>query len=194
MDDFSDMDTSIYWNQAKKYLPAKINTLFIAESPPAFKDQDKMSYFYFKNNYRGEILFATITKALFNVNYHKDPERKKELLERFRREKRCFLVDGVPYPINRDGKWRTIPAKEREAHIRKNKEVLLRLLSDLKKREHIDSKTRLILIKKTVYNALYDDLKSRYYVLNEGPIGFPRWYRDPTTVSKIRKLLGSKRL
>lgn len=40
MADFSDMDTSIYWNQARKYLPAKINILLIAESPPAFKSPD----------------------------------------------------------------------------------------------------------------------------------------------------------
>ena len=32
MIDFVKMDTSIYWNYAKKYIPTNIKTLFIAES------------------------------------------------------------------------------------------------------------------------------------------------------------------
>jgi len=179
------MDTSIYWNQAKKYLPNKINILFIAESPPAFRNPDKISYFYFENSYGSDILFATIMKALFNVNYRKNPEWKKELLERFKREKKCFLVDGVPYPINRDRKWQKVPVRMREEQIRKNEKVLLKLLGYLEKKRHIDNNTRVILIKETVHNALYDRLSNRYDVLNEDPIGFPRWYGDPTMVCRI---------
>jgi hypothetical protein len=48
MDDFSNMDTSVYWDRAKKYLPPQIDMLFIAESPPAFKDSNKKAYFYFE--------------------------------------------------------------------------------------------------------------------------------------------------
>ena len=44
MGDFSNIDTSIYWNQAKRYLPDKIDILFVAESPPAFENPDRMYY------------------------------------------------------------------------------------------------------------------------------------------------------
>ncbi len=183
------MDTSIYWDQANKYLPDKIDILFIAESPPAFRNPDKMSYIYFENNRGSDILFATIMKALFNVNYRKDPEWKKGLLERFKREKRCFLVDGVQYPINRDTKWQKVPARMRVKQVRKNEKVLLKLLGYLEKKRHIDDNTRVILIKETVFNALYYRLSNKYDVLNEGPVGFPRWHRDPIVVIKIQNIL-----
>ncbi len=148
-----------------------------------------MSYFYFENNYGGDILFATIMKALFNVNYHKDPQWKKELLERFKKEKECFLLDGVPYPINRDREWQRTPARKREEQIRKNKNTLLKLLSDMERERHIEDATRFILIKKTVHNALYDNLSRRYTVLNKDPIGFPRWHKDHLFVNKVRQIL-----
>ncbi len=190
MNDFSGMDTNIYWNQAKKYLPEEIGVLFIAESPPAFKDPNKKAYFYCENSYGGDMLFATIMKAILYVDYSKNPQRKKILLEEFKNKKKCFLVDAVRYPINRDIVWRPVPPSVREKHLLKNQEVLLELLSDMKKNQHIVDSTKFILIKKTVYDILYDTLSEKYEVLNEHPIGFPRWHRDPLVVANIRKVLG----
>jgi hypothetical protein len=134
MDDFSNMDTSVYWDRAKKYLPPQIDMLFIAESPPAFKDSNKKAYFYFENSYGGDILFATIMKAIFHVHYHKNPAWKKALLKQFQRRK-YFLIDAVPYPINRDTKWRKVPARVRIKQILKNKQSLSGLLNDLEKKK-----------------------------------------------------------
>jgi hypothetical protein len=192
MGSFSDMDTSVYWDQAKRFLPERINTLFVAESPPAFKREDAKSYFYFENTYGGDILFATMAKALFNVTYHKDPIRKKMLLHRFQKEKRCFLVDAVHYPLNRDREWNKIYSLERKEHIRGNKLAFFNFLEGLGREGHLNIGSRFILIKETVYDVLYEDLASKYHVLNRGYIGFPRYHGDQSFVDSIRELLSCK--
>ena len=65
------MDKIGYQVASLKYLPKIIKILFIAESPPAFRNEKGPSYFYFEYNPGGDVLFATIVKALFNIEYKK---------------------------------------------------------------------------------------------------------------------------
>ena len=59
---------------------------------PAYKNKDDMSYFYFENNLSSEILFSTIIKAIYDIDYKKKTHNKAELLESFKRGSVNILV------------------------------------------------------------------------------------------------------
>jgi len=189
--DFSNMDTGIYWNEARKYMPSQIKVLFIGESPPAFRNQPRMAYFYFKES-AGDLLFASMMKAVFDVDYKKNPFIKESLLKRFAEEKRCFLIDAVPFPINRDANGNKVKDNKREKIIETQKRKLQEMLYDLEKIGKVNAETGIVLLKETVHNALYDDLNERYKILNPDYIGFPRWHGDQLFIEKIRQTLGCR--
>lgn len=178
-----------YEKARNKYNPNKINkpikVLFIAESPPSFRGESKRSYFYFKDNPGSDILFATLVKARYNNNYRKNEEDKEKLLNKLR-DDGFFLMDAVEYPINRDNKWRRVSERDREKVIRNEIPNLLNRLKNM----NIDTKTKIILIKNSVYRILYSVLKEHSHsVINTHEIGFPRYYRDRKVVREIRKAL-----
>ena len=63
MSNFSNMDVSIYANASPPF-PEKIKALFILESPPAFKGNLPIWYFYFKDAPGLEVLFSTVMGAV----------------------------------------------------------------------------------------------------------------------------------
>jgi hypothetical protein len=183
----------VYENAAEKYKPKKIRVLFIAESPPFFKEEKKRAYFYFEDNPGKDVLFATLVKAIYDFDYRKNTEEKKKLLTQFK-EDGFFLIDAVEYPINRDKNWRMLRNKEREVIIKEEFPNLLNKLDKFKKDELIDSETRIILIKKIVFNALFPVLKqSEYNVINRGKIDFPKYFRDRDVIREIGYLLSKFR-
>jgi hypothetical protein len=180
---------NIYFKASKKYRPNKIKVLFIAESPPAYKDKSKMSYFYFENNPGGDILFATLIKAIYGENYRKNENLKRDLLERLKKNG-YFLKDAVTKPINTDKKGRKRTDKERETIIEEERNKLLKELKIMFKRGFITSDTKLILIKETVYNKLREFLDSKgFNVINRKYIGFPRYYGDRDIVKETQYLI-----
>jgi len=74
--DFSDMDTTVYRDASQKYLPHSIQFLFVPESPPAFRDEQKMTFFYFANS-RSDLFFSNMMRAIFHVDYKKSPKKKR---------------------------------------------------------------------------------------------------------------------
>jgi len=175
---------NLYRKASEKYRPEKIKVLFIAESPPFFESEDKRSYFYFENNPGKDMLFATLMKACYGIDYTKNKGNKIKLLKRLM-DDGIFLIDSVKYPINRDERQET-SNKKREEIIQNEIPNLLNELNKL----HIGSETKIILIKETVFNSLYSMLKQRgYNVLNKDKIGFPRYHKDKDVVKEIRNLL-----
>jgi hypothetical protein len=181
-------NTQKYELAAKKYMPEQIRVLFIAESPPAFKTEEKRSYFYFENNPGGDVLFATIVKAKYGKDYYKNAEDKKRLLNKLKKDG-IFLMDAVSFPINRDENWAKRSNKEREKIIKKQIPNLLKELDKLKLRKKITSNTKIILIKETTYNTIRSVLYEKgYKVLNKKHIGFPSYHGDRNFIAKIKKL------
>ncbi len=79
--------------------------------------------------------------------------------------------------------------KKREEIIRDKIPELLEELEGL-----INHETKIILIKKSVFNVLCSALnKEKYNVLNETKIAFPYYYSPPDVVNEIRRLLGIHR-
>ena len=172
------LDLSIYKEAAEKFLPEKIKVLFIAESPPA-----NGSFFYFKFS-KKEILLSTITTALLGdgKGYTKN-DSKIEFLK-ILKDKGYFLIDAVDYPINTTGD------RSRELIIQKEIESLTDKLKELESRNKIDNHTKIILIKKSVFNVLNNTLKQKgYNVLNNAKVDFPKYYNDRDTIREIRNLL-----
>ncbi len=179
-----DTEIKIYKKASEKYMPGKINVLFIAESPPTPYSNGVRSYIYF-DTAKQEILLTTLTTAVFgDGNCFTKDDIKSDFLKRLRDEG-YFLIDAVEYPIN------NIQGKNREPVIREEAENLLVRLNELKLRNNIDSSTKIILIKISVFNTLQELLKENgYNVLNDGKIDFPKYYNDRDVISDIRKLLG----
>ena len=179
----NNIDLSIYRKQAEKYLPEKIKVLFIAESPPAQDKYNRKSYIYF-DTAKQEILLTTLTTAIFgNGNgFTKDCD-KRIFLKRLKAGG-YFLIDAIEYPINK------VRGKDRESIIREESKNFLKRLNTLEKRNKIDSATKLILIKVSVYNALCSLLKEYgYNILNKDKIDFPKYYNDRGVIAGIRRLL-----
>ena len=175
---------------ATRYRPDEIRILFIAESPPAFKDEQKKSYFYFAPNPGNDILFGTIVEALYQADYRKASGRKTELLQRLR-DDGYWLMDAVETPINRIA-GRVVKPKERAEFIRQNLPDLLDRLAALKQEGAISDSTGIILIKKIVFETLAEDLQSAgYRVLHSQKIDFPKYHRDRDTIAGIRGALAA---
>ena len=184
------MDKIGYQTAALKYRPIIIKTLFIAESPPAFRPERGPSYFYFVNNPGGDVLFAAIVKALFDLEYKKNPNKKRKLLKNLRDEKCSFLLDVCKQPINRDNNFIKRSEKERKLFILKGIHRLNEELQDLKKKGILHPQVKIILIKKNIYSLLFVPLKEAgFNVLNKGKIDFPKYHGDRDTVREIRKVL-----
>ena len=172
------MDVEIYRQEAEKYKPerGRIKILFIAESPPPFKKGEKPRYFYFKENKGPDLLFSSIIKAVYDIDYRKSPEFKAEFLDRLR-DDGYFLIDACEYPLGKKD--------DRNEHIKKNLPDLLNRMRELR-----DDSMKIVLIKNSVFEILNEPLrKSGFNVLNKGSIGFPRYYNDRQTVSQIRYLI-----
>lgn len=184
------VNEDIYSKAALKYKPEAISVLFIAESPPAFKSQEKMSYFYFEENPGADILFATLIKAIYSEDYRKSPVVKRDFLKRLKVDG-YFLIDAVPNPINKDRNGNRVPDKTRKNEIIHQSQTLLCKLKHMWENGIITPDTKVILIKATVHDALAGLLRqNRFNIMNQQSIGFPRYYRDKDVVSQIETMLG----
>jgi|GEM_PF-3566690 len=57
----------------------------------------------------------------------------------------------------------------------------------------IDKNTKLILIKKTVYDCLYEELLKRgFNVANTKPINFPAYYNDRCVLDDLRDIIDNQ--
>jgi hypothetical protein len=148
-----------YEQAAKKYLPNRTRTLFVAEAPPSSIDR----YFYFENVRTGDSLWAELMKSCFGTEFGEtkgERERKEYWLRRFQ-DRGYRLIDSVKTPISRDKSDRV-----RLSLIRSASGELIREIDTIKPE-------RIVLIKATVYEALFQELAPRFNVVNKGPLPFP---------------------
>jgi len=185
-------DIDDYRNAAEMYRPDSIRVLFVAESPPAFSDEARRSYFFFVPNPGRDILFATLVKAVLDEDYRKGDGNKGDLLCRFQSEG-YWLMDAVEYPINRAG-GRRMSDSERAPVIRANVPRFLARLDRLRNDGVLLPSAGIILIKKLVFEVLRDPLAAAgHRVLHSRKIDFPKYYRDSDTIRGIREALEALR-
>ena len=159
-------DIMKYEKAAEGYIPKKIKYLFIAESPPhkPIKSGD-MKYFYFDKITVGDALLKNTIESIFSKKYDSS---KKGFWLRELRDKGFFLIDAVDYPIDQfKGDM-----KKRNRHIRLNFNTLIEKLKKL----GIDRNTKIVLIKKNIFEILGEKLKEEgFNVLNAKLLPFPDW-------------------
>lgn len=169
----------VYKEAAEKYKPQNIKYLFIAESPPFIKPDQKPRYFYFEE-YRGkDFLFKGITEVLFPKEYQnfRESGNKKELLTKLK-ENGFFLIDACNYPINQH--------KDRDAFINQDYPKLVQKIKLL-----ANSKTQIILIKRNIYDLLNDPLREEgLTVANTEHLDFPSCGNQLKFKNKFKKLMG----
>jgi hypothetical protein len=183
---FRNIETKIYKQHQHNYLPTKIKYLFVAESPPAFEGESPKAYFYFPEVPKADILFYTLIKAIYDLDFIKYVDSRTEILKRFQSDG-YYLVDAVPYPINKTKVWEDVPNSKRQEIILANKNLFEASIKELISSNKIDSTTQTILIKETVYNVYFESKLLR--VINDDVIKFPRYIKDRSTIEKIQKLI-----
>lgn len=173
----------------RQYRPEKtIEFLLIAEAPPG----DPERFFYFSDVQTGDSLFLQTMKVLYpgeckKYKHAKDIRRDKDcFLKRFQKDG-FYLIDAVDEPFGKG----LSPHKK----VTKIRELVPALLKKIEKITGFkDGMTKIILVSHTVYDACFDELRTRFglSVSNYGPIPFPGsgWQRDFN--EKMRILLRSK--
>ena len=172
------MSIELYEKAAKKFKPDKIKILFIAESPPFKKEGEEPRYFYFENVKGKDFLFRSIMEVLFPDEYEnfKINSNKILLLNKFK-EIGFFLIDACDYPINQHN--------NRNSFINNDFSKLIQKIETL-----IDKGTKIILIKKNIFELLFDRLKSRgFQVINIEHLDFPSCGNQLKFKEKLKWLL-----
>ena len=172
------MSIELYEKAANKFKPYKIKILFIAESPPFKKDGEKLRYFYFENVKGKDFLFRSIMGVLFPNEYeHFKIEGNKILLLNKFKECGFFLIDACDYPINQH--------KDRDYFINNDFPKLIKKIETL-----IDEDTKIILIKKNIFDLLFNRLKSKgFNVINVEHLDFPSCGNQLKFKEKLKRLL-----
>lgn len=148
-----------YVEHAEKYKPlGRTRILFIAEAPPNSLDR----YFYFENVQTNDWLFINLMKALYQDKWRSPREERKiknEWLKRFQKSG-LFLVDAVSTPISGSPRKRVCKISEH------SQDLIIKI-------QAINPEC-IVLIKATVYEALFDNLKRLGLpVTNEESVPFP---------------------
>lgn len=149
----------------KQYLPNKIKVLFIAEAKPDADDR----FFYDTQVSARDYLYLNLMRALYddakNAEVKDLRKQKEKFLERFKKDG-YYLVDAVD---EIDSKMKS-PQRTRAIKSNANKKIVeVRELLD----KHGDQNTKVVLIKATVFDGLYNLMKSEFNIVNDFKIYFP---------------------
>lgn len=163
-----------YEKAAENYRPDMIKYLLIAESPPyTLTKNEEMRYFYFDKITNGDTLLRNTIESIFSEKY--DNSKKGFWLKKLENEG-FFLIDAVEYPIDQFKK----DTKKRNRHVRNNFNNLIEKIEKLKEERFIDKDTKIILIKKNIFEILGEKLKEKgFNVLNDKLLPFPSKYENP---------------
>lgn len=163
----------------KSYLPNKIKVLFIAEAKPDADDR----FFYYDKVKTHDYLYLHLMYALYDktkddVQYLRD--HKAEFLNRFK-EDGYYLVDAV------DEIRSNPPSSKRTRIIRAN---AVNKISEIREllAKHGDQNTKIVLVKATVFDALYDLMKEDFNIVNDFKIYFPSTGNEADFLKQMSKV------
>lgn len=150
-----------------RFKPVELEFLFVAEAPPV----DDTRYFYFEDVPTQDGLFVELMKVLYGGSFDsyvgaRTPEEKRQWLTRFQADG-CWLLDAYDDPMT--GAPSGGPTRVNWLGDRSD---LPKRLHDLSVDGYISKDTPIILIKVTVYDALFQQLTNHYNVIDKR-IPFP---------------------
>ncbi len=149
------------------FKPSVLDTLFVAEAPPS----DDRRYFYFEDVVTQDGLFIELMKFFYGDAFEsyvgaRTPEKKYQWLARFQADG-LWLLDAYDEPMI--GAPSSGP---RRASWLEDRSDLSERLHNLSRDGYISNDTPIILIKVTVYDALFQELTNHYNVIDKR-IPFP---------------------
>lgn len=163
----------------ENYLPNKIKVLFVAEAKPDANDR----FFYYDKVKTHDHLYLYLMYALYektNDDRQYLRDHKADFLSRFM-DDGYYLVDAVDeIKSNTSSPKRTMIIRENAANkIPEIRELLA---------EHGDQNTKIVLIKTTVFDALYDLMKDDFNIINDFKIYFPSNGRETDFLKQMNKV------
>jgi hypothetical protein len=208
---FGNINTEPYKIDAERFLPDKIDVLFIFESPPfpppinSFNVGKNLSwsYFYRHESKGSDFLRNKISDTLFNEKM----SNAKAFLKKFA-DKGYFLISAVNYPINKITEDKgfvkitskgVVDSKERQKIIYSESSELVKTIEYWIQKSCLSKieKVNMLIIKVPVFNGLMNfnnpfkkkEEEGVYKVLNNYPIPFPMPPFDAVFKREVRKLL-----
>lgn len=159
----------------EKYRPKELRVLLVAEAPPA----DCARYFYFPDVATNDWLFMGVMDAIFCSSFsgfsrRRSDEEKTRWLREFQ-QAGFWLLDAMEEPISGTRKAR------REQLARSN---LRERIKALRRQGFLRDDTPIILIKATVYDDYFQQIKNAGFNVIDKRIPFPAYGHQP----KFRKL------
>lgn len=156
-----------------RYVPKNIKLVFVLESPPV-----EHGYVYDSSGRTSEVLFRSLMD-LFGLR-PLDKERGLQALAK----KGVLLLNPLYEPVNK------LADKEANAKILSNYKSFIKDLKGL----GVTSKTPIILVKKNIFELLYDPLVADgFNILNTSMIPFPLHYHAKAFREKCLELMKIKR-
>lgn len=135
-----------YEEARKRYTPSSVNILFVAEAPPSARER----YFYFPEVPEHDHLWIALMKALYPQKFgetRQERQRKHDWLTKFQMDG-YMLIDACKEPIPKDSSGES----KRRSLLRGQSDDLVAEIRRIDPRQ-------VLLIKVTVYDALYEPLK-----------------------------------
>lgn len=147
-----------YEQASAKYRPERTRVLFVAEAPPSSLDR----YFYFEDVGRQDSLWVELMKELLGMsggpNTRIERRRKPKWLRRFQ-EGGYFLIDAVKEPMDCSD----------PARIQRIKKCRNELIAEIRQ----INPAWIVLIKGTVYKALFPALRAERLPVIDCKLPFP---------------------
>jgi hypothetical protein len=175
---------------SKKYRPAGIKLLLIAEAPPAYRFH---RFFYFTGLKNGDTLFLEMMKVLYPevVGFREESSSlfqakavrlmKESLLDRFSRDG-LYLIDAVEEPMP-DG----VDSAAKTRLMREALPALRRKVKRLSPARDVP----IVLIGKVTYTVCLEALQEDgFVVFNQSPIAHPARGNQTRFRPQLRKILG----
>ena len=175
-----DMPWMTYEEASRRYAPSSVDLLFVAEAPPIVLGR----YFYFPEVDEHDHLWVALMKALYRQEFGETRQerlRKHDWLTRFQRDG-CKLIDALKKPMPEGTN-----SRKSVALIRAQTDALVREIEDMGPRQ-------VLLIKATVYDALYEPLRTARMPVVEGRLPFPGSGRQTQFHDGFRNLVDAGKL
>jgi len=163
----------------KKYKPATVKVLFVAESPP-FSSDDR--FFYNRDQESRDYLYRSVMEAVFpNFKFKENGRgRKDEWLRKFM-EHGYYMIDATDSPVNQ-----LTPAKRRSM-IEGSVATKLSEIAAL-----VCKNTPILLVKKNVFEAFKEPLRcAGFNVINTSFLPFPSHGHQDRFIKDCRSYLKS---
>lgn len=155
----------------KKYRPEHVKLLLIAEAPPQALDR----FFYYENVTSNDWLYLGVAKVFANTQDSKILRANKEAILNWLKDNGIYLMDLSDSPLTDN------------VYTENGKKAFM---DRLKNESAIDKDTTdIILIKASVYDFLYTDLKEENYKVSQERIPFPASGQQRKFDDAMRKAL-----